>query len=61
MTRDNVVLVIQALFIAGIMGEWFYLVNLKVIKPEGLEMFLSGAGVGYLSHFFHMAGKEDKS
>lgn len=51
--RSNVVLGIQAVFIAGIMAEWFYLVNTHVVKPEGLEMFLSGAGTGYLSYFFH--------
>ena len=57
MTKDLVMTIVQAVFIAGTMGEWFWLVNQHIIKPEGLEMFLAGAGTGYLSYFFHVKGK----
>ena len=34
MTKDIVMTIVQAVFIAGTMAEWFYLVNTHVVKPE---------------------------
>lgn len=50
----NLIFAVQGAIFAAIVGGWFYMVDVHIMKAESLEMFLASAGTAWLGYFFHV-------
>lgn len=57
--KEIITVVTQAIVGSGVLGIWFYLVDKKIMTPDGLETFLGTSGAAVILYFFHTSKGKD--